>query len=327
MDLITYIGKDAHFGNLSFLGGHVEPDPICASAEPMCTEPPEIEDWYTVPDGEMCIDYCSDTRKATDQHWSSAANALEVEVALVKAFAKIETNINGFWPSGKPKIRIMPNQFEKYYYVGPARSKEVKESMTAVVKQAYSDTTQEGKKKVAKSEEVKDEQNWLVFSILYEWDPFAIIAATSFGMMQIHGFEFFDKEQWEFLSKKQKELTRNGKKWTSENYGEFKNEIIGKLTKFKDDMMCNEEQHLIYFVEVCKKKGIHKHMKDFHWVKMAHYYNGPCYMMNKKDLGGYDLALAKYYLELGGAQKQKAQDHIDNPSVLRSTVKTPSYCK
>lgn len=326
MDYITYIGKDAHFGKLSFLGGHVEPDPMCAPVMPMCIDSPENDDWYTIPDSKMCIDFCSSTRKATDEHFSSAANALGVDVALIKAFAKIESNINGFWPSGKPKIRIMPNQFEKYYYIGDARSKEAKEGMTAILNQAYSDTSKEGKKKVAKSEEVKDEENWIVFSVLYEWDPFATIAATSFGMMQIHGFEFFDKEQWEFLSKKKTEFSRNGNNWTSENYKEFNKEILGKLTKFKDDMMCNEEQHLKYFVEVCKKKGIHKHMKDFHWVKMAHYYNGPCYMMNKKELGGYDLALAKYYIELGGAKKTKAQDHIDDPSLLRSDVEKPSYC-
>ncbi len=298
------LGTDVYYSADTLWGGYVCPNKALSPPSTWNLNNVHPKEWQTVGDAASGTGSYSTTRSATEKDWKWAAEQLGVEVALVKAFAEVESNKKGFWPSGKPKIRI------EYWRLKKQGS-------------PYRLQTQEGEDASKKVDEIEtrakmykdeDERRWYAFEELRKHDEVGVIISTSFGMFQMLGAlakpdGTFDRVLWasdiEYRRKSPSPSSRDSAA-----------KLRNALLRFFDAMCTNERTHLEYFVAYCKaKKKLHSAMQTLQWAQMSSCYNGPEYMKN-----GYDIKLAKAYLGNGGSQVSSARNHISNPAILRAKV-------
>lgn len=319
--LRTELGSRVYYTQGVFWGEYVLPYKDLTPPLSWNDAPVERPKWCPLEDVSSPTSVYSSSRDATEADWDWAASQLGVEKALIKAFAQIESNLKGFWPSGKPKIlieiRMIPGKNkargwaeDSRYYLQPKRCLEGDQAKRI----------QEELEKAYKKED--PELRWRVFDELLKIDPVGAILNTSFGLFQMLGMMTkpegsFHREVWgddiAYRKTPRNTLTECSADVQQLN-DSSESKVRESLLRFKDAMCTNERTQIEWFVAYCKyRKPLHSAMKTLHWAKMAKLYNGSGYRSHN-----YDIKLAKAYLQHGGANKISASEHISKPEILRS---------
>lgn len=322
----TELGNRVYYTQSVFWGGYVHPHQSLHPPNTWNDAAVERPNWRPLDDVSSPINVYSSTRNATEDDFEWAAAQLGVEKALVKAFAQVESNLKGFWPSGKPKIlieiRMIPGKNkargwgeDPRYYLQPHRCLEGDRAkrIQAELEQAY---TKED-----------PELRWRLFDELLQIDPVGAILNTSFGLFQMLGKMAtpdgaFHRDVWgdDIKDRQNPRNTLISCNPDASQLATFSTQLVRvreSLLRFKDAMCTNERTQIEWFVAYCKyTKSLHESMRKLHWARMAKIYNGPQYHSHS-----YDIKLAKAYLQHHGKNTVSASQHIANPWILRSQAK------
>lgn len=181
----------------------------------------------------------------TEQEFKTAANLLNVDVASVKAVKNVESNGNGFLPSGKMKILFEGHIFWKELKKLNKNPENILANNLNYSNILYPKWT----KKYYKGGEAE----WNRFNEAAQIDETAAKLSTSYGLFQIMGFNYI-------------------------NCG------FSNVNDFFNFMSENEGNQLYAFCSFIKNdKKMHNALKNKDWATFAKLYNGPAYKENKYD--------------------------------------------
>lgn len=175
----------------------------------------------------------------TDQQIEKAAIKNELELALVKAVIKVESNGRGFLSDGRPKILFEGHKFWSYLKNKGQYSDAEMRELASKHPNILHKTPDRSQYKGGAAEHDR-------LNAAKAIDEGSALKSASYGLFQIMGF----------------------------NHG-----VAGhkKLENFIDAMYTSEEKHLEAFFEFCKSNRLIKHLQNKDWHNFARGYNGAAY--------------------------------------------------
>lgn len=175
--------------------------------------------------------------------FESAAKLLGVEVAIIRAVAEVESNGSGFLPDDRLVIRFEGHKFRSF-------TKGVYDAKYPTISHVYYSDGRFNK---------GVQKDYLRLGVAMKLDADAALKATSWGMFQIMGEEY----------------------WRCD---------CDNVHEFVDKMKLGASEQLKAFCYFVQSKGLIKYLKAHNWAAFALRYNGENYAVN-----GYHIKLADAY--------------------------------